>query len=92
MLFIVWILTVCVYVAGMYFFAIVQGLVNDGYVRGDDIRGAPYDWRKAPSKLYSTAQCVYILAKQSITTMFLNSVSQQCFSAVFLNWWVVESF
>ncbi|XP_012688613.1 group XV phospholipase A2 [Clupea harengus] len=35
---------------GMYFFAIVQGLVNDGYVRGDDIRGAPYDWRKAPNE------------------------------------------
>lgn len=46
-----YLLTACVCIAGMYFFAIVQGLVNDGYVRGDDIRGAPYDWRKAPSKL-----------------------------------------
>ncbi|XP_028814121.1 lysosomal phospholipase A and acyltransferase [Denticeps clupeoides] len=35
---------------GMYFFPIVQGLVNDGYVRGDDIRAAPYDWRKAPNE------------------------------------------
>jgi len=35
---------------GMYFFSIVQGLVNEGYVKGDDIRGAPYDWRKAPNE------------------------------------------
>lgn len=34
----------------MYFFTIVQALVDAGYTRGDDVRGAPYDWRKAPSK------------------------------------------
>lgn len=34
----------------MYFFTIVQALVDSGYTRGDDVRGAPYDWRKAPSK------------------------------------------
>lgn len=37
-------------VSGMYFFTIVQALVDSGYTRGDDVRGAPYDWRKAPSK------------------------------------------
>lgn len=42
---------VCVCVAGMYFFSIVQALVDWGYTRDDDVRGAPYDWRKAPSKL-----------------------------------------
>lgn len=41
----------CVCVAGMYFFSIVQALVDWGYTRDDDVRGAPYDWRKAPSKL-----------------------------------------
>lgn len=39
---------------GMYFFTIVQSLVDWGYTRGDDVRGAPYDWRKAPSKETST--------------------------------------
>lgn len=34
----------------MYFFIIVQALVDHGYTRDDDIRGAPYDWRKAPSE------------------------------------------
>lgn len=46
------ILCVCVFVCllGMYFFTIVQALVDWGYTRDDDVRGAPYDWRRAPSK------------------------------------------
>ncbi|XP_029008489.1 group XV phospholipase A2 [Betta splendens] len=35
---------------GMYFFIIVQTLVDKGYTRDDDVRGAPYDWRKAPNE------------------------------------------
>ncbi|KAK2918210.1 group XV phospholipase A2 [Channa argus] len=35
---------------GMYFFTIVQSLVDSGYTRDIDIKGAPYDWRKAPNE------------------------------------------
>lgn len=34
-----------------YFHSMVQYLVNVGYVRNETVRGAPYDWRLAPSKL-----------------------------------------
>ncbi|KAJ8252158.1 hypothetical protein COCON_G00214700 [Conger conger] len=35
---------------GMYFFTIAQALVDWGYTRDGDLRGAPYDWRKAPNE------------------------------------------
>lgn len=34
-----------------YFNLLVQEMVDYGYKRGKDIRGAPYDFRKAPRKL-----------------------------------------
>lgn len=36
-------------VVGSYFKEIANALVADGYVRDVNIRGAPYDFRKAPS-------------------------------------------
>lgn len=36
-----------------YFGLIAEGLVkNAGYKRGHNLKGAPYDWRKAPNELY----------------------------------------
>ncbi|XP_073911882.1 lysosomal phospholipase A and acyltransferase isoform X2 [Castor canadensis] len=34
---------------GSYFHIMVESLVNWGYIRGEDVRGAPYDWRRAPT-------------------------------------------
>lgn len=36
--------------AGAYFKDVANALVHKGYERGVNIRGAPYDFRKAPSK------------------------------------------
>ncbi|XP_039209444.1 phospholipase A2 group XV isoform X2 [Crotalus tigris] len=35
---------------GTYFYTLVQKLVDLGYERDESIRGAPYDWRKAPNE------------------------------------------
>lgn len=37
---------------GAYFYNIAAALVKRGYVRGDTLFGAPYDFRKGPSKLF----------------------------------------
>ncbi|KAM4833413.1 lysosomal phospholipase A and acyltransferase isoform 2-T2 [Thomomys bottae] len=34
---------------GSYFHTMVNSLIDWGYTEGEDVRGAPYDWRRAPT-------------------------------------------
>lgn len=38
--------------SGAYFYDIAKALTNRGYVRGENFFGAPYDFRKGPSKYF----------------------------------------
>lgn len=39
--------------SAMYYYNLVNALEAIGYTRNADIKGAPYDWRRAPSKLHN---------------------------------------
>lgn len=50
----------------MYFGAIANALVKKyGYVRGLNIRGAPYDWRKAPNELEDYYKNLTVLVEET---------------------------
>lgn len=40
----------CCHLPTGYMHTLVQNLVNNGYVRDETVRAAPYDWRLEPSK------------------------------------------
>ncbi|XP_046961873.1 phospholipase A2 group XV-like [Vanessa cardui] len=67
--------------AGSYFNTIADSLVKIGYVRNVSLRGAPYDFRKAPNengeffiKLKSLVEETYALNNNSAVTLIVHSM------------------
>lgn len=54
-----------------YFVRIVQGLVDEGYTRAVDLKGAPYDYRKAPNEMAD-----YFKAVKQMTEGMYNDLNQ----------------
>lgn len=59
---------------GAYFKDIANALVALGYQRNVSLRGAPYDFRKAPSKLCES----FVDLKKSWTCLYRNSSGSDC--------------
>ncbi|CAH2067613.1 unnamed protein product, partial [Iphiclides podalirius] len=67
--------------AGSYFSTIGNALVKTGYVRNVSLRGAPYDFRKAPNengeffvKLKSLVEETYTMNNKSAVTLLVHSM------------------
>ncbi len=65
----------CTFFVG-YFHTMVQHLVSIGYVRNETIRGAPYDWRIAPSKWNHSDRQQQIFHHSAETNSCLYSLHQ----------------
>lgn len=63
-----------------YFTRIVEELVALGYQRGIDVRGAPYDFRKAPNELGDYFKKLHALIEDSYTSNDNASVIMVCHS------------
>lgn len=48
---------------------LVQNLVNNGYVRDETVRAAPYDWRLEPSKCLRGMGWGYDRWSQTLTAL-----------------------
>lgn len=58
---------------GAYFYYIAEALVNRGYARGYTLYGAPYDFRKGPSKKnFSFRALLMDLLKSTTLSMMIS--------------------
>lgn len=52
-----------------YLHTLVQNLVNNGYVRDETVRAAPYDWRLGPSECLQVMGWGHDRGSQTLTTL-----------------------
>lgn len=52
-----------------YLHTLVQNLVNNGYVRDETVRAAPYDWRLTPRKCLQVMGWGHDRWSQTLTTL-----------------------
>jgi lysophospholipase-3 len=55
---------------GIYFSTLVEAMVTWGYRRGKDIVGAPFDWRRAPSRSIVLSYCSNVIGSDEMTDYY----------------------
>lgn len=60
--------------AGAYFKDIANALVAKGYVRNVTLRGAPYDFRKAPSKYLFRLRALLLIERRKLNLYWFFSL------------------